>query len=97
GQTRGARIMKAVVIRYLNEIVSLAVMALMSVALIAGQADATAHAVALESEQHEVGPALIHAEFAIDLNLGELAKLNVDKDSIEAIREVLETRLERRD
>ena len=33
--------MKAVIVRYLNDIVSLTIMALMAVALIAGQADAT--------------------------------------------------------
>jgi hypothetical protein len=37
--------MKATVIRYLNDIVSLTVLTLMAVALIAGQADATEHAV----------------------------------------------------
>ena len=89
--------MKTVVFRYLNEIVSLTILALMSVALIAGQADATAHAMTVELQQHEIGPALIHAEFAINLSLGELARLSIDSDSIEAIREVLETRLERRD
>ena len=36
--------MKATVIRYLNDIVSLTVLTLMAVALIAGQADATGHA-----------------------------------------------------
>lgn len=40
--------MKAVVIRYLNEIVSLAVLMLMSVALVAGQTDATTHGVSAD-------------------------------------------------
>ena len=35
--------MKAVVVRHLNDIVSLTVLALMAVALIAGQAEATAY------------------------------------------------------
>jgi len=37
--------MKATVIRHLNDIVSITVLTLMAVALIAGQADATEHAV----------------------------------------------------
>ncbi|MGI9271147.1 MAG: hypothetical protein ACR2QT_05185 [Woeseiaceae bacterium] len=89
--------MKAIIFRYLNEIVSLTILGLMSVALVAGQADATAHGAAIEPEQANVAPALIHAEFAIDLNLAELPRLTVDKESIEAIREILDTRLERKD
>jgi hypothetical protein len=80
--------MKAIIIRKLNEIVSLTILALMSTALIAGQADAVAHAAA---------PEMIHAEFAIDLRLGEIARLNVDRESIEVIRKILDTRLERND
>ena len=88
--------MKATVFRYLNEIVSITILALMSVALVAGQADATAHEMAAEV-RHEFGPALIHAEFAIEVSLGELARLNIDRDSIDAISQILETRIERRD
>ena len=40
--------MKALLDRYLNEIVGLTIMALMTVALIAGQADATGQAAAKE-------------------------------------------------
>lgn len=89
--------MKAVIFRYLNEIVSLTILGLMSIALIAGQAGATAYGAAQELEQQDIAPALIHAEFSIDLNLAELPRMNVDRDSIEAIREILDTRLERSD
>jgi hypothetical protein len=88
--------MKAAVFRYMNEIVSITILALMSVALIAGQADATTHEMAVELQQ-DFGPALIRADFAIELNFAELAKLHVDRDSIDAIREILETRIERQD
>jgi len=40
GATLGVIAMKALLVRYLNEIVGLTIMALMTVALIAGQADA---------------------------------------------------------
>jgi len=46
--------MKAIWSRYLNEIVGLAVMALMAIALIAGQAQATAG----DSTRHNVQPIL---------------------------------------
>jgi len=42
--------MKAAVLRHLNDIVSLSVLALMAAALIAGQTDAAAHAVETASE-----------------------------------------------
>ena len=89
--------MKAIIIRKLNEIVSLTILALMSTALIAGQADAVAHAAAPEMIKHEVRPTMIHAEFAIDLRLGEIARLNVDRESIEVIRKILDPLLERKD
>ena len=43
--------MKAVFIRYLNEIVGLTVMALMAIALIAGQAEAEVRKAAAEQER----------------------------------------------
>ena len=46
--------MKALFIRYLNEVVGLTVMALMAVALIAGQADADFHEIG-----HQLGRRLI--------------------------------------
>jgi hypothetical protein len=48
GRSLGATAMKALLNRYLNEIVGLTIMALMTVALIAGQADATGQAAAKE-------------------------------------------------
>ena len=62
--------MKAVLVRYLNEIVSLTVLALMSVALIDGQVESIAHK-SVNEWQQEMAPALI--------------------------REILETRLQRKD
>ena len=68
--------MKAVIVRYLNEIVSLTVMALMAVALIAGQASSTDNGVVRSD-----------APFIISLD--------IEGDSIDAIREVLENRFGR--
>ena len=84
--------MKAAVIRYLNEIVSLTVLALMAVALIAGQAEATAHGAA-----DDIEPTVLRAEFAIEVDLRDLGRLHINKESVEAIRNVIETRLEGRD
>lgn len=70
--------MKAVIVRYLNEIVSLTVMALMAVALIAGQASATDNDVVRSD-----------AAFIISLD--------IEGDSIDAIREVLQNRFGRED
>ena len=54
--------MKALFIRYLNEIVGLTVMALMAVALIAGQADAEVRQAAAEQEREIVEVRLTVAE-----------------------------------
>ena len=70
--------MKAVIVRYLNEIVSLTVMALMAVALIAGQVGATDNDVVRND-----------AAFIISLD--------IEGDSIDVIREVLENRFGRED
>ena len=43
--------MKALFVRYLNEIVGLTIMALMTIALIAGQADAEVRKAAAEQER----------------------------------------------
>lgn len=43
--------MKALITRYLNEIIGLAVMALMALALIAGQADAQSQVAAAEQDR----------------------------------------------
>ena len=84
--------MKAVVIRYLNEIVSLTVLTLMAVALIAGQTEAIAHGAA-----DDIKPTVLRAEFAIEVDLKDLGRLHINKESVEAIRNVIETRLESRD
>ena len=54
--------MKALFIRYLNEIVGLAVMTLMAVALIAGQADAEVRKAAAEKDREVLEIRLIVAE-----------------------------------
>ena len=46
--------MKAFFTRYLNEIVGLTVMGLMTLALVAGQADAEVHQAAVEELRHVV-------------------------------------------
>ena len=71
--------MKAVIRRYLNEIVSIATLALMSVALVAGQTDTAAKAAVL----------------ALDVNVAELARLNLEQDTLEAIRAILESQVGR--
>ena len=71
--------MKAVIRRYLNEIVSIATLALMSVALVAGQTDTAARASVL----------------ALDVNITELTRLNLEQDTLEAIREILDGQLGR--
>ena len=70
--------MKALIVRNLNDIVSLTVMALMAVALIAGQADATVSDIVRSD-----------AAFIITLD--------IEGDSIDALREVLEIRFRRED
>ena len=45
--------MKALLVRYLNEIVGLTIMVLMTVALIAGQADAKSQGAAVD-ENHDI-------------------------------------------
>ena len=98
--------MKAVVERYLNEIVSLTVLALMVVALVAGQADATGHDAVRNDPRIAVVAAdvsidallestVFRAKFAIRLGLDDLRKLDLDKESIEAIHDILEIRLKR--
>ncbi|MDJ0904662.1 MAG: hypothetical protein QNI96_01480 [Woeseiaceae bacterium] len=54
--------MKALFVRYLNEIVGLTVMALMATALIAGQADAEVRKAAAEQEREILEIRLIVAE-----------------------------------
>jgi hypothetical protein len=89
--------MKAIIVRYMNEVVSLTILALMSTALIVGQVDAVADAATPKFVPQDARPAMVHAEFAIDLRLGEMARLHIDKASIKVMREILDTRLERND
>jgi hypothetical protein len=44
--------MKTLFVRYLNEVVGLTIMALMTLALIAGQADADVHKAAVDEVRH---------------------------------------------
>ena len=103
--------MKALIVRYMNEIVGLTVMALMAVALVAGQAgqagamrqdavpsvpelDAAAAIVSFDEAMEAI---VFRADIAINVGLDDLIRLDVDRDSIEAIRKVLAIRTERRD
>lgn len=52
--------MKYFIGRYLNEIVGLTMMALMIIALVAGQADATAHGAAIDSAKEIIE---VHVRF----------------------------------
>ena len=77
--------MKSVVIRHLNDIVSLTVLALMAMALVAGQVDAAAHPIASAQpnstprwESTQPAPIL---SFAVDV-----------QDSIPGLQVVLEVR-----
>ena len=65
--------MKAVVVHHLNDIVSLTVLALMAVALIAGQAEATVYG-ADEIVEHTV----FRAEIDVRLEMSELAGLIIE-------------------
>ena len=58
--------MKAIVMRYLNEIVSLTVLGLMAVALIAGQAEATVNNVVRKASELS-DPAQISVEAVLEI------------------------------
>ena len=96
--------MKALATQYLNEIVGLAVMALMTVALIAGQADATVHQSvrndsAIETSQFSASleavtdSALIRAEVELQLDLDRLLDVATDEQSREALHNLIRIRL----
>ena len=98
--------MKTLIVRYLNEIVGLTVMALMTMALVAGQAEATAHDAVRSDTEFTVEATIINldevmesvvfrADIAISVGLHDLIRLDIDGDSIEAIRKVLDVRVER--
>jgi len=65
--------MKAVIVRHLNDIISLTVLTLMAVALIAGQAEATVFG-ADEVVEHSI----FRADIDVRLNIGELSKLYIE-------------------
>ena len=98
--------MKPLIVRYLNEIVGLAVMALMAVALVAGQAEATGQDAVHSEPEFSAAAAIVtfdeamesivfRADIAINLGLDDLVRLEISDESIEAIRKVLDIRIER--
>ena len=98
--------MKALATRYLNEIVGLAVMALMAVALIAGEADATLHQAVRNNQDIEHGrfaasmeavteSAVIRADLHIQLDVDRLIDAASEEDSREALRDLITIKLGR--
>ena len=96
--------MKALATRYLNEIIGLTVMALMTVALVAGEADATVHksvrsdaafeATRLSASLEAVTEAAtIHADLEVRLDLDQLVDAAGESDARDAIRELIRVRL----
>ena len=96
--------MKVLATRYLNEIVGLAVMALMAVALIAGQADATVH----QSLRHDAAredshfsaslatvtdSATFRADIEVHLDLDRLIDVAAEEDAREALRDLIRIKL----
>ena len=92
--------MKALATRYLNEIVGLAVMALMAVALIAGQADATLHQSLQNQDTFAPAPVVasldavmesetFRADLHIELDLDQLIDVAADTESRETLRELI--------
>ena len=100
--------MKASATRYLNEIVGLAVMALMTVALIAGQADATVHQslrndMAREDSHFSASletvteAATFRADIEVQLDLDRLIDVAVEDDAREALKNLIRIKLGRKD
>ena len=98
--------MKALATRYLNEMVGLTVMALMAVALIAGQADATVHQTVRHDSAAETSQlaasleavtesALIRAELELQLDLERLIDAATEENSRDAVRDLITIRLGR--
>ena len=95
--------MKAFATRYLNEIVGLTVMALMAVALIAGQADATLHQSLQSDSVGQAGQlvaraeavtesAMIRAELELQLDLDRLIDAATEEHSRDALRDLITIR-----
>ena len=100
--------MKALATRYLNEIVGLAVMALMAVALIAGQADATVHKSLRSNAAYEdshfsasletvTDSATFRADIEVQLDLDRLIDIAAEEDAREALRDLIRIKLGRTD
>ena len=98
--------MKALATRYLNEIVGLAVMALMTVALIAGQADATVHESVRNERATEAArisasletaseTTIIRADLEIQLDLERLIDAAATENSHEALLDLITIKLGR--
>ena len=96
--------MNALATRYLNEIVGLTVMALMTVALIAGEADATVHQLVRGEAASEttrlaanieavMEATTIHADLEIQVNLDKLVDAAGESDTRDAIRELVTIKL----
>lgn len=90
--------MKGLTGRYLNEIVALTIMLLMTVALIDGQAEATVHETARSDAGYSAtnlsasfettsDAAIIHADFLIQVDLDQLMEAGIEIASSEAVRE----------
>ena len=100
--------MKALATRYLNEIVGLAVLALMTVALIAGQADATVHQSLRNDKAAEdshfsasletvTDAATFRADIEVQLDLDRLIDVAAEEDARAALRDLIRIKLDRKD
>ena len=98
--------MKAFATRYLNEIVGLAVLALMTVALVAGQADATVHESIRTDTAGTAGHFTAHleavtgstslrADVEIQLDLERLIDVAAEENSRDALRDLITINLVR--
>ena len=100
--------MKAVMGQYMNEMISLTIMLLMTIALVAGQADATIHDSVRRDSGHtattlaasfeaRLESTVIRADIMIELDLDEIAELGtelgVNTASAEAIHEFIDIQL----
>lgn len=97
--------MKTVMAQYLNDVVSLTIMLLMTMALIAGEADATIHdsargendfaaATVSASLDAILRSTTFHAEFAIKLDLNRIAVIGAEELAMDAMQKAIEFRLD---
>lgn len=100
--------MKGLTGQYMNEIVSLTILLLMTVALIAGQADATVHktvqsntpsapATLVGKGEAAMHASILHADVAIHLDLERFVDVVIDDASRDAIRETINFRMKTND